>query len=117
MDIKWIVIGNVLLGLLQIGLGLPLLLRKVPKNSFYGIRTAAAFESEQRWYDINAYAGRQMLIWAFIMISNGATGFFIPASTSASSAYLAISLALAGVTAAAPALMAVIWSRKSPATK
>jgi hypothetical protein len=44
---------------LLFGLSLPLVLRKAPMNEFYGIRIPAAFESKQRWYDINAYGGRQ----------------------------------------------------------
>lgn len=41
-------------------LSLPLIFRKVPMNHFNGIRLRASFESEERWYDINAYGGRQL---------------------------------------------------------
>ena len=34
MDIKWIMIGNILLGLLQIGLGLPLAFAKSAEEQF-----------------------------------------------------------------------------------
>lgn len=49
----------------HIGLGaavaigsVPLMLRKVPMNTAYGIRTRKAFVSEENWYRINEYGGR-----------------------------------------------------------
>jgi uncharacterized membrane protein len=107
--IKWIIIGNAFFGLLQILIGLPLLNRKVPRNYFYGIRTRAALASDQRWYDINAYAGRQLVIWSVIMFLNGLAGFFIPRD--ASDAYLALTLALAAVAVVVPLLLTFSWSR------
>jgi hypothetical protein len=56
---KMIIVADILFGVLLFGLSLPLVLRKVPMNDLYGIRIPAALESEQRWYDINAYGGRQ----------------------------------------------------------
>ncbi|HEY8961932.1 MAG TPA: SdpI family protein, partial [Luteolibacter sp.] len=57
---------------------LPLAYRKVPMNQAYGIRIQASFESEQRWYDINAYGGRRMAAWAWLIIFTGVLGFFVP---------------------------------------
>ncbi|NJD56259.1 MAG: SdpI family protein [Nitrospirae bacterium] len=37
--------------------------RWITMNPFYGFRIAAAFESEQRWYDSNAYGGRMFFRW------------------------------------------------------
>jgi hypothetical protein len=105
------ILGNILFGVIQIGLGLPLAMRKVPKNCIYGIRTKAAFESDKRWFDINAYAGRQMIMWSVILFSNGVTGFFIPAA--ASDAYVAVSLAIAALVALGPIIMTGFWSRKT----
>jgi hypothetical protein len=36
-------------------------------NGAYGIRIPAAFESEQRWYDINAYGGRKLAGWSWLV--------------------------------------------------
>jgi hypothetical protein len=107
--VAWIIVGNLLFALLQFCIGLPLLLRKVPRNSFYGFRTRAALESDERWYDINAYHGRQLVNWSVIMVSNGVTGFFIPPA--ASDAYLAVSLGLAAVAVTVPIILAFRWSR------
>ena len=68
----------VLTGLLIFVLNLPLIYRKIPMNSLYGFRIRAAFESEQRWYDINAYGGRQMAIWSWLIIIVGVIGFLVP---------------------------------------
>jgi hypothetical protein len=51
-------------GLLAFFLSLPLAYRKAPMNHFYGFRIEEAFESTQRWYDINAFGGRQMAAWS-----------------------------------------------------
>ena len=57
-----IALVTLLSGILIFILSLPLISRKIPMNGGYGIRIPAAFESEQRWYDINAYGGRQLAI-------------------------------------------------------
>jgi hypothetical protein len=106
---QWLIVENVLCGLLQFLLGLPLLNRRIPRNNFYGIRTPAALESDQRWYDINAYAGRQLVLWSVIVVSNGVTGFFIPRE--ASDAYLVASLALVAVALAVPIAFVLRLSR------
>jgi hypothetical protein len=64
-------------GLLAFFLSLPLAYRKVPMNHFYGFRIEEAFESTQRWYDINAFGGRQMAAWSWLMVATGAFGLFI----------------------------------------
>src|SRR5215469_11981369 len=38
-------------------LGIPLILRLVPPNRFYGFRTATSFSSAEAWYQINFAAG------------------------------------------------------------
>ena len=41
---------------------LPLVLRKVPRNGFYGYRTRATLGSDFVWYEANAYFGWRFLI-------------------------------------------------------
>jgi hypothetical protein len=48
-------------GLMMIAFSIPLVLRKVPMNRAYGIRTRKAFASESNWYAVNAYGGRLFL--------------------------------------------------------
>jgi hypothetical protein len=64
-------------GLLAFLLSLPLVYRKVPMNHWYGFRIEEAFESKQRWYDINAFGGRQMAAWSWLIIATGTVGLFI----------------------------------------
>jgi hypothetical protein len=65
-------------GLVIFLISLPLVYRKVPMNSLYGIRIPAAFESNERWYEINAYGGRQVAIWSWVPIVAGVAGLFVP---------------------------------------
>jgi hypothetical protein len=107
--IKWLIVGNLLYSLFQFVTGFPLRNRKIPRNDFYGVRIKASLESDQRWYDINAYAGRQIVIWSAIPAANALAGFFIPRE--ASDAYLVESLVLAPVAMLAPTILAFRWSR------
>ncbi|MBD2092856.1 SdpI family protein [Microcoleus sp. FACHB-1515] len=50
-----------LTGLLFIGLSLPLILKKVPPNRWYGFRVAKTFSSELIWYAANRAAGYGLL--------------------------------------------------------
>ena len=42
---------------LTLALGIPLILRLVPPNRFYGFRTATSFSSADAWYQINFATG------------------------------------------------------------
>jgi SdpI/YhfL family protein len=50
-------------GVLAIGLSIPLLLGKVRMNRWYGARLHAAFASEAHWYRINRYGAVQMITY------------------------------------------------------
>jgi hypothetical protein len=58
----------VLVGVLNIVLGVPMLLRRVPPNPFYGLRVSATFKDEQVWYDANAASGRDLIVLGVCMI-------------------------------------------------
>jgi hypothetical protein len=49
------------LPLLTILLGIPLALKVVPPNRFYGFRTATTFSSPEAWYQINFATGLALL--------------------------------------------------------
>ena len=68
-----------LVGLVTLLISLPRIYRKVPMNAFYGIRIRASFQSEQRWYDINAQGGKLFAKWSTLIIAIGLIGFFVPA--------------------------------------
>jgi len=101
----------ILLGGLVIFLAsLPLAYRKIPMNQVYGIRIPASFESEQRWYDINAYGGRQMAAWSWLIIVTGILGFFVPSDSFLIYAWASVPTTLAAVVI--PAIQVFRWSRK-----
>ncbi len=58
-------LSNLYCAVLFIAISVPLVFRKIPMNHFYGFRIKKAFMSDELWYDINAYGGRQM-IWAAV---------------------------------------------------
>jgi len=68
----------IIAGLILFFVGLPLVNRKVPMNKLYGYRVPQAYKSEKHWYEINAYAGRQLCIWSAVIILAGAAGFMVP---------------------------------------
>jgi hypothetical protein len=106
-----IAIMTLFTGTLLLLLSLPLIGRKIPMNGAYGIRIPAAFESEQRWYDINAYGGRQMAVGAAVIMAGGIAGFFLPPERQ--EAYMLGSVALTVLSVLIPALNTMRWSRKN----
>jgi uncharacterized membrane protein len=69
----------------MIAVSLPLIQRKVKMNPWYGIRIPAAFESEQRWLEINEYGGRLLLRCGILIAIVASPEFFF------SQAYWAVS--------------------------
>ena len=70
------VIGS---GCACIALRLPLMNRKVKMNRWYGVRIPKSFQSEENWFKINEYGGRQLVIWSVPLIAWGLLCFVIPA--------------------------------------
>ncbi len=60
------------MGVVLAALSIPLLLRAVPPNRFYGVRTRRAFASEQNWYALNAFGGKCLLGYGVFLIAAGA---------------------------------------------
>jgi hypothetical protein len=106
--IKLIAIADLQVGIIMFFINLPLVFRQVPMNKAYGIRLRAAFESEQRWYDINAYGGRLFAIWSSLLIAAGVTGFFVPAADFDTYAYGSLGAATLAVTI--PLVLTLRWS-------
>ena len=57
-----------MVGLLEIGLSIPLILEKVPPNPWYGFRVKKTFSSEEIWYKANRYLGRDLLVAGLILV-------------------------------------------------
>lgn len=49
-------------------------------NAWYGIRIPQAFESEERWREINRYGGRLFLYWGVVIGLFAVCGLPLPRS-------------------------------------
>jgi uncharacterized membrane protein len=56
-------------GLVFIGLAIPLVKRRIKPNGLYGLRIPATFADEWVWYEANARTGRDMLVIGFLQIA------------------------------------------------
>lgn len=49
-------------GLVLVGVGIPLMRRRVPPNPWYGVRFPSTLADERTWYAVNERSGRDLLI-------------------------------------------------------
>lgn len=54
----------ILLSVVVMAIGLPLILRRIPPNGFYGFRTPRTRADPALWYGANAFAGWALLLAA-----------------------------------------------------
>jgi hypothetical protein len=94
------------------GLGLPLWLRLVPMNSFYGVRLPSTFASDQRWYDVNAVFGKHLFWWSLAGDRAGIAGFYQLPRHQDAYPWAAITLTLVAV--AASVVATLWWMRQHP---
>ena len=57
-----------LIGLLFIGLSIPLLRRRIGPNAWYGLRVPATLEDEEVWYQANAKSARDLLLLGLLQL-------------------------------------------------
>lgn len=69
---------NIGTALLLIVLSVPLAKRKIKMNYFYGVRIRQAFESEENWFTINEYGGKQLITWSMPMFLVGVICLLVP---------------------------------------
>jgi hypothetical protein len=55
------------IGPVLVVLSIPLILRWVPRNRFFGFRVPATGANESVWYDANALCGRHLLLLGLLM--------------------------------------------------
>ncbi|MDI1311437.1 serine/threonine-protein kinase [Prosthecobacter sp.] len=104
--------GIEIVGLLLAALSLPLWLRLVPMNSFYGVRLPSTFVSDERWYEVNAVFGKHLFGWSLTVIAAGIAGFYqLPRHQDAYS-WAALTLILVGVTASVASTL--VWMHRHP---
>jgi hypothetical protein len=82
------------IGLLTVVLAVPLVLRLVPLNRVYGIRTHQALASTRNWYELNVYGGGLLLGFGlFLLVFALLSGRFAPSPRSLwAPVYLALPL-------------------------
>lgn len=57
-----------LVGVFLMFVGLPMMLRRIPPNGFFGLRVPATFKDTEVWYDANAASGRDMLLFGIFVV-------------------------------------------------
>jgi hypothetical protein len=66
-------------GLLLVGLSVPLILRKVPPNRWYGFRVRWTLDNPPTWYEANAYFGKCLLAAGIAIVVGSVALFEVPA--------------------------------------
>jgi uncharacterized membrane protein len=73
-------------GFLFIGISIPLILEKVPPNSWYGFRVTKTLSNERIWYAANRVAGFDLMLAGIaIAMTTLITGLFLDQLGSATS--------------------------------
>jgi hypothetical protein len=67
---------NIGIALLIALLSIPLILRRVPMNSLYGVRFRESFKSDGAWFAINEYGGKALLLSTLPILIYGIWGQF-----------------------------------------
>jgi uncharacterized membrane protein len=80
MDAVAITVGTswTIIGLIIIGLAIPLVRGQVGRNGLYGVRFPQSFQSDDAWYAINRFGGKRLIIWAVPLMLVGIVCFFRP---------------------------------------
>ncbi|MFH1175790.1 MAG: SdpI family protein [Acidobacteriota bacterium] len=101
-----------LLGLLMIALAVPLYLRKVPMNGWYGVRIPRAFVSDHNWYEINWYGAKALFGYGGALVCLGFVSTLLPA---VAPPWVPVLLLLAPLVLLVPMLVAILrFSSRCP---
>ena len=57
------------IGITSIVVSIPMMLRWVPMNRWYGVRTRKAFASDENWYEINAFGGKAFFLFGLFLVA------------------------------------------------
>jgi uncharacterized membrane protein len=71
----WTFVGS---SLLLIALSIPMILKRVKPNGWYGFRTPKTFSDPDIWYKANTYAGWRLLWAGVIGTIGGVVLFYLP---------------------------------------
>lgn len=67
-----------IIGLIFVGLAIPLMKRKVGPNALYGLRVGETMENEAVWYEANARSARDLIRLGLGLIVVSGVLFFLP---------------------------------------
>lgn len=81
MPHRLLLILDVASGALFIALSIPLILRKVKPNIWYGFRTPRTLSDGELWYDANQFGGKALLVAGLVMIVAGAVLYWVATGT------------------------------------
>jgi uncharacterized membrane protein len=56
------------MGVLFIALSVPLMLKKVPPNNWYGFRTPKTLSDEKIWYEVNRISAQGMALVGLVLV-------------------------------------------------
>jgi len=99
-------------GLMMFIAAIPLWLRLVPVNLICGVRLPSVIASEERWYAVNAHAGKKLFWWSLTVIGAGIAGFYqLPRHQDA---YPWAALVLTLVAVMASVISTLWWLRQNP---
>ena len=104
-----IALSDIFAGLLVLGVNIPLILRKVPRNGIYGMRFRASMKSDEAWYAINEYGGKLFAWGSLLILIAGLAGLWWPADKL--DEYLWISCGATVLGVFGPALWLYIWQK------
>jgi uncharacterized membrane protein len=112
MDVPGILIGamDILVGALLIRMAGPLIRGEVKMNHWYGVRVRQAFESEEKWLDINRFGGRRLRTWGSIILAAGIVALLFDLGSNPG---LLLLFTLTPLLVLIPALQSVLYARRA----
>ncbi|HBB87852.1 MAG TPA: hypothetical protein DC047_09575 [Blastocatellia bacterium] len=90
-------------GLVLIGISIPLILRKVPPNSFYGCRTRKTLSDPNIWYEANHVSGIDFCLAGLIVFVSSLAMLALGQNVDASHAVAALLIILLS------SVVAAVW--------
>lgn len=69
-----------LVGLMFVGLSIPLILERIPPNRYYGFRTAKTLSEPKIWYEVNRISGNDLLVAGALITLSSLTMLLIAQS-------------------------------------
>ncbi len=61
-----------IMGLVLVGISVPLLAGRVSRNRWYGFRIPRSYDSEESWLLINRFGARHLMRWSSVIAALGA---------------------------------------------